>query len=118
MKVLVNPDSVPVTLQECLDNLKIYLDGEDVGQLQHYDHNPFIVEKAGAAKFLTGAWSLMDDETRLVMWFKQEYDVGNGDQIAEMILDCLFCDVKGIPRRDKELAKKFSGKKKKEVKKE
>lgn len=118
MKVLVNPDSVPTTLQESLDNIKTYLDGEDVGQLQHYDHNPFLTEKIGAAKFLVGAWSLGDGESRLVMWFNQEYGVKNGDQIAEMILDCLFCDVKGIPRRDKELASKFSGKKKKEVKKE
>jgi len=118
MKILVNPDSVPINLDECLNNIKFYLDREDIEQLQHYDHNPFLDDKVGAASFLEEKWSLNDKKTRLVEWFKSTYKINKSTIISEIILDCLFCDIKGYDRRDKIIAKKFAPKKKREVKHE
>ncbi len=121
MKVLVDPDSVPTTLEECLDNIKTYLGGEDSEELKHYDHNPFLVEKAGAAEFIKSIWSLSDKETRLVMWFQNEYGVNDGYFLSCLILDCLYHDVKGLPRKDKEFVTSYYEKitkNKKEVKHE
>src|ERR1035437_6700028 len=107
MKILVHPDSVPMSLEECVDNLKTYLDEKDTQEIADFKTNPFIKEKIGAAVFLISAWSLKDDKSRLVQWFKNEYNVTHPDDISGMILHCLYCDVKGIKREEKKLTTKF-----------
>lgn len=107
MKILVHPDSVPMSLEECIDNLKTYLDDTDTKEIGAFKNNPFAKEKIGAAVFLKAAWSLNDAESRLVQWFKTELGLTHPDDISGMILHCLFCDVKGIGRKEKSQATKY-----------
>jgi len=106
MKILVHPDSVPLSLEECIDNLKTYLDEKDIKEINDFKYNPFVKEKIGAAIFLISAWSLTDEESRLVQWFKKEHGLTHPDDISGMILYCLYRDVKEIPREEKKLATK------------
>ena len=107
MKILVHPDSVPASLEECVDNLKTYLDEKDEKELSSFKYNPFVKEKIGAAVFLVSAWSLFDEESCLVKWFKKKYGLFHPDDISGMILHCLYCDVKKIPRGIKKQTEKY-----------
>lgn len=107
MKILVHPDSVPMTLEECIDNIKTYLDKTDEKEIESFKKNPFAKEKIGAAVFLKSAWTLIDKDNRLVQWFKTEYGIIHPDDISAMILNCLYCDVKGLPRKEGEMAEKY-----------
>jgi len=107
MKILVHPDSVPMSLEECIDNLKPYLDEKDIKEMNDFKYNPFIKEKIGAAKFLTDAWSLTDPESRLVQWFKKEYGLTHPDDISAMVLHCLYRDARKKPREIKKLVEKY-----------
>lgn len=102
MKILVNPDTVPSTLDECLENIKKYLDNDDINQLKGFKTNPFLKEKTGAVIFLKGAWSLADTKSLLVQWFKVEYHTDNADEISNLILHCLYRDIREEPREGKE----------------
>ncbi len=107
MKILVHPDSVPMSLEECIDNLKTYLDDTDTKEIEAFKTNPFAKEKIGAAVFLKSAWSLNDPNNRLVQWFKTTLGLTHPDDISGMILHCLFCDVKGVGRREKTQVTKY-----------
>ena len=107
MKILVHPDSVPMSLEECVDNIKTYLDDTDEKEINAFKRNPFVKEKIGAAVFLKTAWTLSDKDNRLVQWFKTEYGMSHPDDISAMILNCLYCDVKGIPREETKMAEKY-----------
>lgn len=104
MKILVDPDTVPSTLAECLDNVRKNFDEEDIKELQEYKKNPFIKEKIGAAIFLKSVWSLTDDESLLVKWFKEEYDLDNADDISALVLHCLYREARGNPTETRETA--------------
>lgn len=118
MKILVDPDSVPMSLEECIDNIKAHLDVDDATEIGMFESNPFGKEKVGASIFLKSAWSLVDDKTRLVKWFEKERGVKNADDISSLILHCLYCDIKEIPRHETETAEKYRNErnKSKEVK--
>ena len=96
-----------MSLEECIDNLKTYLDDTDTKEIGAFKNNPFAKEKIGAAVFLKAAWSLNDSESRLVQWFKTKLGLTHPDDISGMILHCLFCDVKGIGRKEKTQATKY-----------
>jgi hypothetical protein len=113
MKILVDPDSVPMSLEECIDNIRTFLEEQDINEIKAFKTNPFAKEKIGAAIFLKDTWSLTDDDNRLVKWFDETHGITNADQISALILHCLFCDLKEIPRRESEMAEKFRKTKKK-----
>lgn len=120
MKILVDPDSVPMSLEECIDNIKTFLDEDDASEIDMFDHNPFQGAKIGASIFLKSAWSLSDGDNRLVRWFEKEHGVNHPDDIVNLILHCLYCDIKDIPRNEVETAEKYRNarNKPKEVKNE
>ena len=107
MKILVHPDSVPMSLEECVDNLKTYLEDKDEQERGDFKTNPFAKEKIGAAVFLISAWTLTDEDSRLVQWFKENFKLIHPEDISAMILHCLYCDVKGIKREEKKTATKY-----------
>ena len=115
MKILVHPDSVPMTLEECVDNIKTYIDATDEKEIGAFKKNPFVKEKVGAAIFLKSVWTLVDQQNRLVQWFKEEYGLTHPDDISGMILNCLYCDIKGVPRKETEMAEKYKKLRKKKV---
>ena len=107
MKILVDPDSVPMSLEECIDNIREFLDVSDADEIKSFKKNPFIKEKQGAALFLESVWSLTDSENRLVKWFKKNHGLTSANDISYIILHCLYCDLKEIPRKEVELAEKI-----------
>jgi hypothetical protein len=107
MKILVDPDSVPMSLEECIDNIKSLLDEDDASEINMFEANPFQREKVGAAIFLKSAWSLSDNDNRLVKWFEKEHGVNHPDDVSNLILHCLYCDIKDIPRNEVETAEKY-----------
>lgn len=117
MKILVDPDSVPMSLEECIDNIRQSLDDNDISEIKSFKKNPFINEKLGAASFLKVVWSLTDDENKLVKWFEKNHGITSADDISCMILHCLYCDLKEIPRKEVELAERFRKEKTKRKKK-
>ena len=107
MKILVDPDSVPMSLEECVDNIKAHLDEDDAGEISMFESNPFEKEKVGAAIFLRSAWSLTDGDNRLVKWFEKERGLKHPDDISNLIMHCLYCDIKEINRQETETAEKY-----------
>lgn len=102
----LNPDMVPINLEEAIKTIKDGLTPEDIAEIQ----NPMF--DAPRVHFTVGMmlrneWSLWDKDSILVRWFKQNYGIDYADDVSGLILDCLVRDVQGIPRRDKELAKQY-----------
>ena len=115
MKIRVDPDSVPMSLEECIDNIKSLLDEDDACEISMFEDNPFQKEKVGASTFLKSIWSLSDDDNRLVKWFEKEHGVNHQDDISNLILHCLYCDIKEIPRKEVEMAEKYRNERNKKI---
>ena len=102
----LNPDMVPINLDEALKTLKEGLTPEDITEIK----NPIF--DAPRVHFTVGMmlrneWSLWDKDSILVRWFKENYGIDFADDLSGLILDCLVRDIQGLPRRDKELAKRY-----------
>lgn len=102
----LNPDLVPINLEEAIKTLKEGLVEEDLTEIKKPNFDAACVHfTAGMA--LRNEWSLWDKDTILVKWFKENYGIDHADDISGLILDCLTRDIQGKPRRDKELAKRY-----------
>jgi hypothetical protein len=102
----LNPDVVPVNLEEALKLLKEGLDTEDIQEITRPR------SCASQQHFLFGMvlrneWSLWDKENVLVKWFERVYSISHADDVSSLILECLWTDLRNEPRRDKEIAKGF-----------
>lgn len=100
-------DAVPSNLDEAIKFLKDSLTEEDIQEITR----PMSVSTQchfSGGMAIRNAWSLWDMETRLVKWFKQNYGVEHADDISGIILECLWNDVRGEPRRDKILAEGYA----------
>jgi hypothetical protein len=102
----LNPDLVPINLEEAIKTIKEGLTQDDLIEIK----NPMF--DAARAHFTVGMmlrneWSLWDKDSILVRWFKENYGIDFADDVSGLILDCLVRDIQGLPRRDKELAKRY-----------
>jgi hypothetical protein len=104
--MILNPDKVPINLEDALDILKAGLSTADITEIKHPEFDAIRMHH-GLGMTLRNEWSLWDKETILVRWFKTTYGVDHADDISGLILDCFCMDIKGKPRRDKQMAKKF-----------
>ena len=57
--------------------------------------------------YLRNEWSLWEKDTKCVVWFKKNYGLDHADDISSIIMECVFADIRGEPRKDKELAKSY-----------
>jgi hypothetical protein len=100
----LNPDKVPINLEEALTLLKEALTPLETKavkkMLSTQLHFSF-------GMHLRNEWSLWDTKNILNTWFKKVYGVDHADDISGIILECLINDLNGLPRRDKILAKQF-----------
>ena len=102
----LNPDMVPVNLEEAVKTLKEGLTADDILEIKKPQFD------GASAHFTVGMmlrneWSLWEKDTILVRWFKENYGIDHADDISGLILDCLVRDIQGLPRRDKELANRY-----------
>jgi hypothetical protein len=102
----LNQDRVPIDLEECLKLLKEALSVDEIAEIKKPTFSPEKVHFS-VGMFLRNEWSLWDAETILVKWFERTYGVTHPDDISGIVLECLKNDIKGEPRRDKELAAEF-----------
>lgn len=102
----LNQDKVPATLEEAVAILKEGLTPEDIAEIKTPKFNSAQVHFS-IGRMLRNEWTLWDAETILVKWFEQNYGVNHADDVSGLILDCLCKDIRGEPRKDKELAKSF-----------
>lgn len=102
----INPDMVPINLEEAVKTLKEGLTPDDTKEILKEDFDAAKVHFT-VGLMLRNEWSLWDKDTVLVKWFKDNYGVDHADDLSGLILDCLVRDIQGLPRRDKELVKKF-----------
>ena len=102
----LNPDMVPINLEEALKTLKEGLMLDDTREILKEDFDAAQVHLT-VGMMLRNEWSLWDKESIIVRWFKDNYGIEHADDISGLILDCLVRDLHGTPRRDKELAKKY-----------
>jgi hypothetical protein len=102
----LNPDIVPINLEEAIKTIKEGLTRDDLIEIKNpmFD-SPRVHFTVGM--MLRNEWSLWDKDTILVRWFKENYGIDFADDISGLILDCLTRDIQGLPRRDKELAKRY-----------
>lgn len=105
-KKLIDEDSVPSNLEECLDCIKSNLTEEDKIEIKSKGCSSTMAH-FGAGMYLRNEWSLWESESRLVKWFKAHYGVEHADDISGIIMECLWNDVRGEPRRDKILAEQY-----------
>ena len=97
---------VPINLEEALKTLKEGLTTEDLTEIKDPIFNAARVHFT-VGMMLRNEWSLWDKDSILVRWFKENYGIDFTDDVSGLILDCLVRDIQGLPRRDKELAKRY-----------
>lgn len=102
----LNQDKVPTNLDDALAIIKEGLSAEDTLTIKTPKFSPAMAHFT-VGMMLRNEWSLWDENTVLVQWFKQTYGIQHADDISGIIIDCLEKDIKGLPRRDKELAKEY-----------
>ena len=103
--MFLNQDKVPVDLEDALKTIKEGLDVNDIAEMKRPKFVPSQLHFT-VGMFLRNEWSLWDKDTILVQWFKRTYGVDHADDISGIILDCLYRDIMGKPRQDKEVAQK------------
>lgn len=99
-------DIVPINLDESVMILKDHLTEEDIKEIQR----PTSVSTQchfSMGMMIRNEWSLWEQDTVLVRWFQGKYGLTHADDISGIILECLWNDVRGEPRRDKILAEQF-----------
>ena len=94
-------DKVPHNLDQAISMIRDFLSPEDIDFVKS---NKSIDVHFSFGRELRNYWSLWDEETPLVKWFRYNLGVDHADDISGIILDCLWRDVNGEPRREKELA--------------
>jgi hypothetical protein len=102
----LNPDKVPINLEDAVCCIKEGMTPADFDEAKKPTFSPAQLHFS-VGRLLRNEWSLWDNETILVKWFKQRYGIDHADDISGLILDCLHRDIIGEPRRDEELAKKY-----------
>jgi hypothetical protein len=102
----INPDTVPINLEDAIKTLKEGLTPQDLVEIKKPDFDGARVHFT-VGLMLRNEWSLWETDTILVKWFKENYGIEHADDLSGLILDCLVRDIQGLPRRDKELAKKY-----------
>lgn len=99
-------DIVPSTLDEAVKLLKDSLTPEDIDEIRRPNSVSAQCHFTGGM-IIRNEWSLWDINSILVRWFQGRYGVTHADDISGIILECLWNDVRGEPRRDKILAEQF-----------
>lgn len=102
----LNPDVVPINLEEALKILKEGLTEADIIEIKKPEFDGARVHFT-VGMMLRNEWSLWDKDSILVRWFKENYGIDFADDVSGLILDCLARDIQGLKRRDKELAKRY-----------
>lgn len=102
----LNPDMVPINLEEAIKTLTEGLTPEDIAEIKRPNFVPSQVHMT-VGIMLRNEWSLWDKDSILMRWFKKNYGIDHADDLSGLIIDCLVQDIKDKPRRDKELAKKY-----------
>ena len=99
-------DTVPINLDESVDFLKNNLETDDLEFIKDENSNATQCHFS-LGMSLRNEWSLFEKDSHLVNWFKTTYGIEHAYDISGMILDCLWQDIRGLPRRDKELAERY-----------
>ena len=102
-KLGLNMDRVPMNLEEAVNLIKSEMPSDFVEFVKK--SSPSGVH-FGLGMQIRNDWSLWDLENPLVKWFDKEYGITHADDISGLILDCVWQDIKGLPRRDREQADK------------
>lgn len=101
-----NEDVVPSNLNEAVSLIRGSLSSLDVVDMQKENFNPTQLHDT-FGRYLRNSWSLWEDNTPIKNWFMSEYGISHADDISSIILDCLWRDIKGEPRQDKEMGENF-----------
>jgi hypothetical protein len=97
-KLDTNQDKVPMNLDEAVAMLKAKIPSDFVEFVKRTNSSAV---HFGLGMQIRNDWSLWDIENPLVKWFEKEYNITHADDISGIILDCLWQDIKGLPRRDR-----------------
>lgn len=100
----LNPDKVPTNLEEAVTLLQEAFDDKEKSVMKLMTSTKLHLS---VGQYIRNEWSLWNTDNILTRWFVKEYGVSHADDVSAIILECLVADLKGVPRRDKELAKEF-----------
>jgi hypothetical protein len=95
-------DKIPSNLDEAVELVKSSMSEDDVLFIKDNSNPTSVHFTVGMA--IRNDWSLWDTENPLVKWFQKEYGIDHADDISGVVLDCVWRDVRGEPRRDREQA--------------
>ena len=104
--MIIPLDVVPTNLEEAVKVLKDNLTMEDIEEIRRPTSVSTQCHFSGCMA-IRNEWSLWDETTILVRWFQGRYGLTHADDISGIILECLWNDIRGEPRRDKILAEQF-----------
>ena len=96
-------DKVPMNLDEAVESIKSEMPPDFIEFVKKSNSSGV---HFGLGMQIRNDWSLWDLENPLVKWFDKEYGITHADDISGLILDCVWQDIKGLPRRDREQADK------------
>lgn len=102
----INPDYVPGNLEEAVKILKEGLTPDDIKEIKNPLFDALKVHFT-VGMMLRNEWSLWEKDTILVKWFKKNFGIDHADDLSGLILDCLVRDIRGLPRREKEIVQQY-----------
>jgi hypothetical protein len=102
----INEDRMPVTLDEAVSLFIEGLSIEDVREITN-PKNDFIHAHHTWGRLIRNEWEMWNKETRMVVWFKQNFGLDHADDISGLVLACVWRDVNKQPRDIAELVKRF-----------
>ena len=89
----INEHKVPATLQSAVDLIIEGLDPEEITYIKTEDSATS--QHFGVGRWLRNNWDLWDEEMPLQVWFRTNLGLGHADDISSIILDAVWCRIRG-----------------------
>ena len=92
---------VPSDLNSAVKLIISLLSEEDKSKFVDIEQHFFM------GKSIRNSWDLWNKESDLVKWFEKNHGINHADEISGLILYCVECDLKNIPRDEQKIISKF-----------
>ena len=100
----LNLDLVPASLDEAVELLIESLSFSELVIIKQSTVNNLHMS---VGRYIRNVWSLWEQDTPLLMWFKTQYDITHPDDVSSIILDALISDLNRKPRSTERLVAGF-----------
>ncbi len=102
-------DTVPHDLESAIAVVKGVMEPSDMAHIKEAHSSDFLVGQVhfGLGMAVRNNFGCWERGTPLHNWFLENLQIAHGDDLSGIILDCAFRDLRGEPRRERELAEQY-----------